>query len=173
MPKNKTGEPYRKTARWNGKKYEATGRTELEALTRLADKIAAAKRGEDVALDSGETIPNGELTYLPYRGRSYAYLSDTLPSARAAGLVGGVDLLYHEATFAAGDKALARQTGHSTTVQAAQVAEKAGARRLLIGHFSSRYKDESLLVEEARGIFAAAEAAVEGASYEIPLKREP
>ena len=109
----------------------------------------------------------------PYRGRSYAYLSDTLPSARAAGLVGGVDLLYHEATFAAGDKALARQTGHSTTVQAAQVAEKAGARRLLIGHFSSRYKDESLLVEEARGIFAAAEAAVEGASYEIPLKREP
>ena len=124
-------------------------------------------------LDSGETIPNGELTYLPYRGRSYAYLSDTLPSARAAGLVGGVDLLYHEATFAAGDKALARQTGHSTTVQAAQVAEKAGARRLLIGHFSSRYKDESLLVEEARGIFAAAEAAVEGASYEIPLKREP
>ena len=127
----------------------------------------------NVALDSGETIPNGELTYLPYRGRSYAYLSDTLPSARAAGLVGGVDLLYHEATFAAGDKALARQTGHSTTVQAAQVAEKAGARRLLIGHFSSRYKDESLLVEEARGIFAAAEAAVEGASYEIPLKREP
>ena len=66
---------------------------------------------------------------------------------------------------------MARQTGHSTTVQAAQVAEKAGARRLLIGHFSSRYKDESLLVEEARGIFAAAEAAVEGASYEIPLKR--
>ena len=147
-----------------------------EAVARYGLGIAqcvAAKRGEDVALDSGETIPNGELTYLPYRGRSYAYLSDTLPSARAAGLVGGVDLLYHEATFAAGDKALARQTGHSTTVQAAQVAEKAGARRLLIGHFSSRYKDESLLVEEARGIFAAAEAAVAGASYEIPLKREP
>lgn len=52
-------------------------------------QCVAAKRGEDVALDSGETIPNGELTYLPYRGRSYAYLSDTLPSARAAGLVGG------------------------------------------------------------------------------------
>ena len=63
-----------------------------EAVARYGLGIAqcvAAKRGEDVALDSGETIPNGELTYLPYRGRSYAYLSDTLPSARAAGLVGG------------------------------------------------------------------------------------
>lgn len=55
MPKNKTGEPYRKTARWNGKKYEATGRTELEALTRLADKIAAAKRGEE-ALNGSMTV---------------------------------------------------------------------------------------------------------------------
>lgn len=115
----------------------------------------------------------GELTYLPYRGRSYAYLSDTLPSARAAGLVGGVDLLYHEATFAAGDKALARQTGHSTTVQAAQVAEKAGARRLLIGHFSSRYKDESLLVEEAAAYSQRRKPPSKGRSYEIPLKREP
>ena len=54
MPKNKTGEPYRKTARWNGKKYEATGRTELEALTRLADKIAAAKRGEEALNGSND-----------------------------------------------------------------------------------------------------------------------
>lgn len=60
----------------------------------------AAKRGEDVLLDDGTVVPNAELTYVPYRRRSYAYLSDTLYSPRAAELVRGVDLLYHEATFA-------------------------------------------------------------------------
>ncbi len=134
----------------------------------IAD-CAAAKRGEDLLLADGRTIPNESITYRPYRGRSYAYLSDTLYSPKAAGLVQGVDLLYHEATFADSDKALARQTGHSTARQAATAALKAGAGRLLIGHFSSRYKDETVLVEEARKLFPQTEAAEEGKSYEIPL----
>lgn len=131
-------------------------------------QCVAAKRGEDVVLGDGRVVPNGELTYVPYAGRSYAYLSDTLYSARAAGLVAGTDLLYHEATFAETEKAMARQTGHSTARQAAQAALKAGAKRLLIGHFSSRYKDESSLVDEARELFPATEAVVEGRSYDIP-----
>ena len=146
-----------------------------EAIERYELGIAqcrAAKRGEDVVLESGETILNTELTYRPYRERSFAYLSDTLYSHRAAELVSGVDLMYHEATFADEDRALAKKTGHSTAKQAAQVALTAGAGRLLIGHFSSRYKDLHLLETEAREIFPNSEAAIEGKSYEIPCMRK-
>jgi ribonuclease Z len=103
--------------------------------------------------------------------RSYAYLSDTLPSPKAAGLVQGVDLLYHEATFSDTDKRLARETGHSTAAQAAKIAVKADAGRLIIGHFSSRYKDLSLLENETRAIFPAADIAEEGKTFSVPLKQ--
>ncbi len=145
-----------------------------EAIERYGMGIAdcaAVKRGEDLQRPDGSTIPNALLTYRPYRGRSYAYLSDTLYSPKAAGLVQGVDLLYHEATFADTDKVLARQTGHSTARQAATAALKAEAGRLIIGHFSSRYKDEQLLVDEARQLFPDTEAAEEGKSYDIPLHK--
>lgn len=145
-----------------------------EAVARYGLGIAqcrAAKRGEDVVLDDGTVVPNAELTYRPYRERSFAYLSDTLYLHRAAELVSGVDLLYHEATFADEDRALAKKTGHSTAKQAAQAALVAGAGRLLIGHFSSRYKDLRQLEEEAREVFPRSEAVIEGHSYEIPCNR--
>ena len=145
-----------------------------EAVARYGLGIAqcrAAKRGEDVVLADGTVVPNAELTYRPYRERSFAYLSDTLYSHRAAELVSGVDLLYHEATFADEDRALAKKTGHSTAKQAAQAALVAGAGRLLIGHFSSRYKDLRQLEEEAREVFPRSEAVIEGHSYEIPCNR--
>ncbi len=136
----------------------------------IAQRVAA-KRGEDILLNDGRLIPNSELTYLPYKERSYAYLSDTLYSAKAVKLVHGVDLLYHEATFADIDKAMARETGHSTAIQAGKAAQTAEARKLLIGHFSSRYKDEQLLVNEARTIFPNTEAVIEGNSYDIPIDK--
>jgi len=134
-------------------------------------QITAAKRGEAVVLESGETLANDELTYRPYPARSYAYLSDTNFSAKAARLVAGVDLLYHEATYAASEQREARDRGHATTVDAAKAALRAGAGRLLIGHFSSRYKDTAPLVEEARALFPATEAAEEGRTFEIPEQR--
>lgn len=135
-------------------------------------QITAAKRGEDVFDADGQLIArNEELTYTPYSPRSYAYCSDTLYSARAAGLVKGVDILYHEATFGEDNKAMAKETGHSTASQAAKAAVKAEAGKLLIGHFSSRYKDASVLVEEARTIFPATETAEELHTYEIPVNR--
>ena len=130
-------------------------------------QCAAAKRGEDIVLDSGIVVPNSELTYIPYEGRSYAYCSDTQYSAKVAELVKGVDLLYHEATFADKDKSLAAETGHSTSLQAAKIALKAEAGKLLLGHFSSRYKDDSLLRDEACRIFPNTEIAEELKSYEI------
>ncbi len=134
-------------------------------------QVVAVKRGEDITLDDGRNISNDQLAYIPYEPRSYAYCSDTSPSGKVASLVEGVDLLYHEATFATEDKALAKQTGHSTTVQAAEVALKAGVGRLLIGHFSGRYKEVESLVAEARAVFPQTEAVEEGRTYEIPVKR--
>lgn len=134
-------------------------------------QIVAAKRGEDITLGDGRTIPNDRLAYIPYEPRSYAYCSDTMASGKVASLVEGVDLLYHEATFAEADKALARQTGHSTTVQAAEAARKAGVGKLLIGHFSGRYKDAGILVAEARTVFPDTEEAAEGRTFEIAPKR--
>ncbi|MDR2882753.1 MAG: ribonuclease Z [Alistipes sp.] len=103
--------------------------------------------------------------------RSYAYLSDTLPSPKAAGLVRGVDLMYHEATFAHTDRRLARDTGHSTATEAARIALKAGAGELIIGHFSSRYKNLALLEDEARAVFPNTRVAAEGATFSVPLKK--
>ncbi len=134
-------------------------------------QITAAKRGEAVMLSSGETIPNGELTYRPYAARSFAYLSDTNFSARAAELVAGVDLLYHEATYADAERKIARERGHATAAEAARAAVKAGAGRLVIGHFSSRYRDVGPLVDEARAIFAETLPAVEGRQYVIERER--
>ena len=134
-------------------------------------QITAAKRGEEIRLATGEVIPNAELTYRPYAPRSYAYLSDTNYSAKAAGLCRGVDLMYHEATYAAAEQRSARDRGHSTTTDAAKAALKAGARRLVIGHYSSRYKDETPLVEEARTLFAESYPATEGTTYTIEKQR--
>lgn len=135
-------------------------------------QITAAKRGEEVILDSGETIRNCELTYRPYAPRSYAYLSDTNYSAKAANLCAGTDLMYHETTYAAAEQKIARERGHSTSLDAAKAALTAGAKRLIIGHFSSRYRDEELLVNEARTLFPATDAAVEGRRFEISEARE-
>lgn len=134
-------------------------------------QITAAKRGEDITLDSGKKILNAELTYRPYGPRSYAYLSDTNYSAKAAGLCTGVDLMYHEATYAVAEQKLAKERGHSTTADAAKAAIKAGAKRLVIGHYSARYKDENVLVEEARTIFPESYPAVEGETFEIEKQR--
>ncbi|MDE6778326.1 MAG: ribonuclease Z [Alistipes sp.] len=134
-------------------------------------QITAAKRGEDITLDTGEVLPNGELTYTPYRARSYAYLSDTNFSAKAAGLCRGVDLMYHEATYAAAEQRSARERGHSTTRDAAKAARQAEAGRLIIGHYSSRYKDEQVLVAEARELFPDTCAAEEGKTFTIEKRR--
>ena len=130
-------------------------------------QIVAAKRGEYIALESGEVLPNTSLTYLPYQPASYAYCSDTNYSARIAEIVRGVTTLYHEATYADSEKAVAKERGHATAAQAAKTALKAEAKELLIGHFSSRYKDPMILLDEARQIFPATQIAEEGKTFEI------
>ncbi len=134
-------------------------------------QIVAAKRGEDIVLDDGRTIPNAELTFAGSTPRSYAYCSDTQPSGKVVSIVHGVDLLYHEATFADADKRMAKETGHSTAAQAAKAALNANAGRLIIGHFSSRYKDLAELQAEARLTFPETYLAEEGRTFSVPIKK--
>lgn len=131
------------------------------------EEIVSIKKGADLVRNGG-VIPNSRLTYMPYSPRSYAYCTDTIYSPEIAELVKHVDILYHEASFAAADSELAKLNGHSTTAEAAKVAQLAGAGKLLIGHFSQRYKHPSLLIKEAQKIFPATEEAVEGKTY-IPI----
>ena len=121
----------------------------------------AIKDGADYITPDGETIPNNRLTKEADRSRSYAYCSDTAPCNNSLQLK-DVDLLYHEATFADSEKERAAQTFHSTARQAAKAASDAGAKRLLIGHYSSRYDTPEILLKEAQEIFPATIAANEG-----------
>jgi ribonuclease Z len=130
-------------------------------------EIVKIKQGADFIMPDGTSIPNSMLTLPPQAPRSYAYCSDTLPNKEIISLLEGVDLLYHEATFAQEDASLAHETFHSTARQAAELAAGAGVGKLLIGHFSSRYKDISVLEAEAREIFPGTTAVNDGDLFEV------
>src|SRR5258706_687280 len=125
------------------------------------------KRGADYTDETGNTIPNHELTIPPSRARSYAYCSDTLFDETISNYVEGADLLYHESTFS--DELLdrAKETFHSTASQAATIAKMAGVKSLLIGHFSARHKDVSPLLAEAKKIFPSTALALESEKFSI------
>ena len=127
----------------------------------------AIKEGADYTTPDGETIPNSRLTRDADPSRSYAYCSDTLPCHENIGYLQGADLLYHEATFAQSEKGRAAQTFHSTARQAAEIASLSNVKRLVIGHFSSRYEETDMLKKEATEIFNETSVAEEGAIFNI------
>lgn len=132
-------------------------------------QIANLKKGQDVLGEHGEILyRNEELTLPPRHSRAYAYCSDTAYNEDIVERIRRIDLLYHEATFGEDEEARARETRHSTAAQAAMLAKKANVQKLLIGHFSARYKDLTPLAEEAKKIFEAVELAVEGTTFSIP-----
>ena len=137
-------------------------------------EIGTLKRGEDVvrcSAEGTETISVAEAAYKPYVPRSYAYCSDTAPFSALSGWVRGVDLLYHEATYPEDMKDLAVKTFHSTVVDAAECALEAGVGKLVIGHYSSRFSDLSIFLEQARKVFPDTVLAHELDTVEIPLKK--
>jgi ribonuclease Z len=133
--------------------------------------IVKIKQGADYITDSGEIIKNNILTLPPYKIRSFAYCSDTVYTEKIIPLISGVNLLYLEATFLGKDQKLAKLTYHMTACQAATLASKASAEKLLIGHFSARYKDDSLLLNEARSIFENSDIVEDGSTYTITSER--
>lgn len=111
------------------------------------------KAGKDVVLQSGEIIKNEELTLMSSKPLKYAFCSDTAYKPSIVSLIKDVDLLYHEATFLEDRVDLAKKTKHATAIQAAKIAKDANAQQLILGHFSSRYKNEELFKIEAQTIF--------------------
>ena len=129
----------------------------------------AIKQGEDYITPDGVVIPNERLTLPPTPAARYAYCSDTKYNKRIIPYIEGVDALYHEATYGDEAEAMARKTFHSTARQAALLAREAQVGQLIIGHFSSRYHDESTLLAQAQEEFANTTLAHEG--MKITLKK--
>ena len=145
--------------------------------------IARLKEGNDIIRkatftdDDGieveyeETLKNSDFTYLPYKPRSFAYCTDTLPFKRLAGWIKGVDMVYHDSTYTKEYEELAKTTFHSTSSAAACCAKEAGVGKLVLGHYSSRYKSLDKMLEEAQEIFPNSVLAKEGMKFEIPLEK--
>ena len=125
--------------------------------------ILALKNGEDILDNKGDIIyRNRELTLPPKRSRSYAYCSDTIYNEGIIDKIKNVDLLYHESTFLDDQKERARETFHSTALQAGSIARKAKVNMLVLGHYSIRYKELEPLLEEAKAEFLNTILAIEG-----------
>lgn len=130
-------------------------------------QLHAIKCGEDYVKDDGTVVPNSHLTLPPRRHLSYAYCSDTVMDSRVAKSVRGVDVLYHESTYADDQEVKAAQRGHSTARQAAKIASMSGVRHLILGHYSKRYRDLSPLLAEAREEFPSVSLSDEGAVFDL------
>ena len=129
--------------------------------------INRIKNGEDYVLEDGTVIPNERLTIPSDSPRSYAYCSDTCYLPRICEQIKGCDLLFHEATFAAADAKRAKETFHTTAPQAAEIAKAAQVKKLVIGHYSARYEDESILLKEASEVFPQTILAQENLRIEL------
>lgn len=130
-------------------------------------EINDIKSGADFTTHEGEIIPNERLTTPADPQRTYAYCSDTVYDESVVSYIKGVDVLYHEATFAESELARATKTGHSTARQAAEIAKLAEVKKLVIGHFSSRYTNLNPLLEQAQAVFPNTELAKGGKIIEL------
>lgn len=129
--------------------------------------IIKIKAGADYVTTEGFRIPNEQLTHLPTPLHSYAFCSDTAFLPSLANILQNVSLLYHESTFLDEDKALAATTMHSTAKEAATIAKLCNAKKLMIGHYSTRYPDYQLFVKEANKVFPNTIPAVEGFTFDL------
>ncbi len=155
--------------------YKFTEKKRLRKL--LIDKLEAEnipvelypllKRGVDLTFPNGDVLKNIDYTSDSASPRSYAYCSDTMFDERYFATIKDCDMLYHEATFLHEMFERAIETHHTTALQAGQIAQIVNAKKLIIGHFSSRYKSISELLEEAQSVFPNTELAVEGNTYEM------
>jgi ribonuclease Z len=125
------------------------------------------KAGKDIVLSTGEIISNSELTIDPPKAKSYAFCSDTSYKPNIIPIIENSDLLYHETTFLSDREDLARKTKHSTSIQAAQIAKDSNVKKLIIGHYSGRYKEISSFKKEAETVFKNVELAEPGKVFSV------
>jgi ribonuclease Z len=138
----------------------------IEQYDLSIEEIIAIKAGANFTYQ-GKTIENKKLVR-KYKPRKYAYASDTCYDERIIPYIQGADLLYHEATFLHELLSRAKETFHTTALQAGLMAQKAAVGQLMLGHFSARYKDLQPLVEEAQQHFKNTVLAFEGESTVLP-----
>lgn len=137
-------------------------RDAIDAFGIPVSQINNIKTGMDWTSPDGEIVPNHLLTTPADPARSYAYCTDTVYKPDICEQIQGVDLLYHEATFSNEHKVLATTNYHCTASEAATIAKQANVKKLMIGHVSSRYKDEGMLLREAKAIFGETTLANDG-----------
>jgi ribonuclease Z len=142
-------------------------KTKLEKYKLSTADIPALKNGADAINADGKKIKNSLVTFDPLPPRSYGYCSDTIFTSKTSEYVQGVDLLYHESTFLEDNAPRAKKTFHSTARQAAEVASIARAKRLLLGHFSTRYGDLNAFITEASTVFNNCDVAIDGKKITI------
>ncbi|MCM1522003.1 MAG: ribonuclease Z [Muribaculaceae bacterium] len=132
-------------------------------------QLQGIKEGRDYIKEDGTVIPNAALTTPPTPTRSYAYCSDTMANPAVAEDIRGVGTIYHEATYDQSQVKAAHERGHSTACEAAEAARDAGAKELILGHFSKRYdaEGEQLLLREAREVFPDTILAFEGLRVDV------
>ncbi|MFK8268002.1 ribonuclease Z [Capnocytophaga cynodegmi] len=123
------------------------------------------KNGKDIESENGEVIPNELLSFDPILPQSYVYCSDTLYFEALADAIQGVRVVYHESTFLKQHNDLATKTMHSTAFQAGLTAKKANAETLILGHYSSRYSDKKLFLNEAREVFPNVHLSEDGKKF--------
>jgi ribonuclease Z len=139
----------------------------VEELNIPIEYYPLIKKGADFTAPDGKFYKNELLTIEPAEPKSYAYVSDTLYSEKYLQQINKASLLYHEATFLNDMLDRANQTHHTTALQAGEVAARVNAEKLLIGHFSARYKTLNELLDEAQSVFPNTELAVEGKTFVI------
>lgn len=124
--------------------------------------IVKIKEGADLVAEDGQVIPNNELTTSSGTSASYAYCSDTNYYESIIPIIKEVDLLFHEATFMHEMLPRAKETFHTTALQAGTIAQKANVKRLVIGHYSARFPNPEPLLLEAQSVFPNTIAAKDG-----------
>ncbi|GAB3009082.1 ribonuclease Z [Niabella terrae] len=124
--------------------------------------------GRDYVDEDGSVIKNNLLTTAARQGKVYAYCADTRYNEGFLDSIAGADMIYHETTYHDNFSEMAHQRFHSTTRQAGRIAQLAGVKKLLIGHFSSRYDTLEEFETETREVFPDTDLALEGVSYLFP-----
>ena len=151
---------------------EKVGSRKLEAQAVEAHGIDSCyfqniKDGKDAQNKAGEIIPNAQLSSDPKPTKSYAFCSDTAYFPKIIAQIKEVTVLYHESTFLESESDLATKTKHSTASQAAKIAESAGVKSLILGHYSTRYDGLQPFKEEAEVYFKPVLLADDGREFEF------
>lgn len=128
---------------------------------------SSLQNGLDYITPKGEVIKNDTVTAAPEPGKKYAYCADTRYDESMIPYIQGADMIYHETTYLDNMREKAGERFHSTTRQAGEIALKAGVKKLLIGHFSSKYSTLDPFLTETRQVFANTDLAIEGNTYEV------